>query len=129
MADFDHKSSRYVDQPQGAFLLAKSHVLNDVGLFDERFPMFFSDVDWCYRVKQHGWLIRFCSGTSVLHKKGASIYQRRAEMIVTSHRSFVDYFRKYDKNKWNQFTTFLIYILLLVISLPRFVGAVFKDNP
>jgi GT2 family glycosyltransferase len=95
MGDFDHQALRQVDQPQGACLLTRAEVLNSVGLLDERFPMFFSDVDWCRRVWQAGWKIVFYPDAKVVHRKGASVYRNRAAMIWSSHRSFYDYWQKY----------------------------------
>ncbi len=119
MGDFDHQESRDVDQPQGAFLVAKKAVLDAVGALDERFPMFFSDVDWCRRVKQKGWRILFCADAYALHKQGASVFQKRPEMIVSSHRSFVQYFQKYDVSHWQKYCSALLHLWLLVITLPR----------
>ncbi len=121
LGNFNHRESREVDQPQGAFLLAKAAVMKSVGLLDERFPMFFSDVDWCRRGKEHGWRIRFCAETFAYHQKGASVFQKRPEMIVSSHRSFIQYFRKYDISLRQKCTTTLLHFLLLVITLPRVV--------
>lgn len=95
MADFDHDEQRDVDQPQGACLMTRAEVLEGVGLLDERFPMFFSDVDWCRRVWQAGWRIVFVPEAKVVHRKGASVYRHRASMIWSSHRSFYDYWCKY----------------------------------
>jgi len=119
MGDFDHRSSQKVDQPQGAFLLARNRVVQSVGLLDERFQMFFSDVDWCRRVKRAGWEIYFCADTFAFHKKGHSVYRQRPRMIISSHRSFVQYFMKYEKNLSEKMVNRLIHLLLLVITLPR----------
>ncbi len=122
MPDFDFCSSLDVPQPQGAFLLAKKNVVHQVGVLDERFPMFFSDVDWCRRVLEQGFRIRFCANASVIHHKGASVYQKRARMIVSSHRSFKDYFGKYDASKTERTATVLIFLLLLVATPPRLLA-------
>jgi len=119
MADFTHLESRFVEQPQGAFLLTQKKVLQKVGLFDCSFPMFFSDVDWCYRVFLNNWSIFFCAETFVYHYKGASVHRKHPEMIVSSHRSFVNFFRKYDRNFFDKLFTSLIHLLLLVVTLPR----------
>ena len=119
MPDFDHRSSRFVDQVQGAFLLTKQPILKRVGLFDERFFMFFSDVDWCRRVMQNGLHIRFSPESYVLHEKGGSDYKNREKMIVTSHRSLVQYFKKYDRTLSQETLTCVIHFLLLAILLPR----------
>ncbi len=121
MGDYSHRESREVDQPQGAFLLARKTALDAVGLLDERFPMFFSDVDWCRRVKQQDWRILYCADTYAYHKRGASVFQKRPEMIVSSHRSFIQYFRKLDSTLWQKTGTALLHLLLLVITLPRVV--------
>ena len=97
MGDFDHDSARSVEQPQGACLLFPRHVLDEIGLWDVRFPMFFSDVDWCKRVKQAGYDILFVPSAVVIHHQGSSIRQKRAQMIWTSHRSFYSYFKKYEQ--------------------------------
>ncbi|NOY61095.1 MAG: glycosyltransferase family 2 protein [Calditrichaeota bacterium] len=129
MPDFDHQETRDVEQPQGAFLLARQKVLQQVGLLDERFPMFFSDVDWCRRIVAGGWRIRFCSGAFVMHLQGHSVFQRRGEMIVSSHRSFVAYFKKYDETFLQHVGSLFIALILYIILLPRILIAVFfQDN-
>ncbi len=121
MPDFDHSSSRDVDQPQGAFLLFPREVLQRVGYMDEIFPMFFSDVDWCKRVHGQGWRIRFCADAHAFHAKGDSITPKKLEMLVSSHRSFYRYFLKYDSGVQKVAAHFIGFILLLML-VPRFVA-------
>lgn len=116
MPDFDHQTSRDVEQPQGAFLLMRRSLIERIGLLDERFPMFFSDVDFCRRAAQAG-RIHFCADVSVRHWQGDSVRQRRAAMILSSHRSFVDYFSKYDNGVWQRLSTFCVRVTLLA-ALP-----------
>lgn len=116
MPDFDHRTSRNVDQPQGAFLLIKESVIKKIGYLDENLPMFFSDVDLCYRVITAGWEIWFCSMVFAYHVKGASVRQKWAEMIVSSHRSFVDYFAKYDTRNSDCVKTLLTKFMLLIAT-------------
>lgn len=98
MGDFAHQTPRYVDQPQGACLLFGREVLEAVGYWDEDFPMFFSDVDWCRRVKAEGWEILFAPAARVVHHKGCSVMQQRVHMIWSSHRSFYRYFKKHHRS-------------------------------
>jgi len=119
MGDFDHRHTREVDQPQGAFLLIRSSALEQVGHLDPRFTMFFSDVDWCKRFILKGWKIFFCADSQAVHHKGVSVYKNRARMIVLSSRDFIAYFRKYySGNIWGPINS-IIGFLLLVILLPR----------
>ncbi len=123
MLEFDHRSSRDVEQPQGAFLLVRKEVLNRVGSLDERFFMFFSDVDWCERVRAAGWRIRFCSDAFVYHHKGASVYQSRPAMLVTSHRSFAHYIAGHDRSPLDKIGTNIVYLILLMTLQLRLLAA------
>ncbi|KAA3604083.1 MAG: glycosyltransferase family 2 protein [Calditrichaeota bacterium] len=95
MPNFTHNETCEVDQPQGAALLVKNQVLEEIGLLDENFPMFFNDVDFCFRIKRAKWKIYFLAESEVLHVKGASIYKVRKKMIKALHESFFDYLKKH----------------------------------
>ena len=48
-----------VDQPMASAFLIRRSSLDEVGSFDERFPLFFNDVDLCVRLKEAGWEIHY----------------------------------------------------------------------
>ncbi len=116
MGNFDHRTRREVDQPQGACLLFRGDVADQVGRLDERFRMFFSDVDICRRVRQQGWRILFEPAAKAVHAKGASVYRFRERALRDSHRDFVRYFWKWYRGiRWfpaNVLVTLLLYELL-----------------
>lgn len=119
MGDFDHRSSREVEQPQGACLLARYEVVKQVGLWDERFPLFFSDVDWCRRVRQAGWKIYFDAKVFIYHEQGASVKQTRAAAIWSSHVSFYRYFRKWRVTRRDEILSLMIAPLLVLSAALR----------
>jgi len=50
----------FVEQPSGAFLMFSRVIWERVGGFDERYwPLWFEDVDFCWKVKQAGKLVRY----------------------------------------------------------------------
>lgn len=128
MGDFDHQSQREVDQPQGAFLLARRQAVDQVGLLDERFPMFFSDVDWCRRFIDHGWKILFVPSVQIIHHKGTSIYRNRLKMIWSSHRSFYHYFQKYQRGLVQGFLNLMIGEILIGLALVRSIFYLLSSN-
>lgn len=140
MGDFAHNIDADVDQPQGAALLTHRAAFETVGLLDPHFPMFFSDVDWCYRFRQHGWHIHFFPAARILHLKGTSIYRNRQRMIRTSHLSFSRYFFKHFSGwkNWlpNSLTALLLFLLALVrillnfllVNLSRLIPDKVKEN-
>jgi GT2 family glycosyltransferase len=67
MMDWDHDTVREVDWMLGACLMVRREAIVDVGLMDERFFMYFEDVDWCYRMKQHEWKVEYVPHSRMLH--------------------------------------------------------------
>jgi GT2 family glycosyltransferase len=95
---FDHETSMEVDQPMGSAMMFRRELLKAAGDFDESFPIFFNDVDFCRRVKEAGLINLYYPEAVVEHYLGGSTERARAAMIMESHRSMYRYFRKYAKS-------------------------------
>ena len=122
MGDFDHKMERDVDQPAGAALMVKKDLLNGLGGLDERFPMFFSDVDLCKRIKDMGKKIVFCPDAVIIHKGGSTVLGRRPALIASSHLSLIRYFLKHHRGIMDVIPNLLITFLLLIGIPFRIIG-------
>lgn len=94
MRDYDHRTSRDVDQPPGACLLLRDRVLDEVGLFDEELWLYFNDVDLCKRIHSAGWRIRYLVEAPVVHHVGQST-KRFGRRVVEWHRNRLAYYRKH----------------------------------
>lgn len=99
MLDWHHNSQRQVDQPEGACLLVRRAVIDDVGQLDEGFFMLFEEVDWCFRIKKKGWQIWFTPAAKVTHHYGQSIKQVKSKMILSSHRGLYRFWYKHYRGK------------------------------
>jgi GT2 family glycosyltransferase len=95
MGYFDGKTQRDVEQPMASCLLICREAIAAIGLFNERFPMFFNDVDWCRRVRDHGWKILYTPDVAARHKCGSSTRTRKIKMIWMSHFAYLRYLRHY----------------------------------
>jgi len=121
MGYFKFNQKREVDQPMGSCLLLRRAILQDVGIFDENFPMFFNDVDLCYRIKQAGWQIYYYPDAQVLHHKGASTGQVKRRMIWLSHVAFFRFFKKHRTGLSNRLALYFFCIPLFLFILPRMI--------
>jgi GT2 family glycosyltransferase len=121
MGYFDFQSSREVDQPMGSCLLLRRKVFQEIGVFDEQFPIFFNDVDLCYRIKKSGGKLYFFPEAKALHYKGSSTRQAKPEMIFSSHLSFYRFLSKYKNGDLNQILLYLSGIFLFVTALLRII--------
>lgn len=61
-------ASREVDFVTGCALLVRREVLEQVGLLDERFFMYFEETEWCVRASRAGYHIRFVPQSRLWHK-------------------------------------------------------------
>lgn len=61
-----------VDAVSGAFFFTRKKILDEVGLFDERFFMYAEDLDLCLRIKQKGYKIMYLPQFQIVHYKGVS---------------------------------------------------------
>lgn len=83
-----------VPQPPGACLMVRRAALNGP-LFDERFPLFFNDVDLCRRLHQWG-PIYFLPDARVIHERGEGGLKRAPETaLLEGAVSAVRYFHKH----------------------------------
>ncbi len=67
MKDFDHQSTKEVDWLLGSFLFCRAKALEKVGLYDERYFMYFEDTDLCRRFWQKDWKIVYCPEAKLIH--------------------------------------------------------------
>jgi GT2 family glycosyltransferase len=113
MGYFDFNETREVDQPMGSCLMLRRETLDDVGIFDENFGMFFNDVDLCFAIRKRGWKIYFYPKAKVIHHKGASTKKVKAKMIWLSHLAFYKFFKKYKTGLVNRLLLFIFLIPLI----------------
>lgn len=81
-AYWDYGQERDVEWVAGAFMLMPRKVFEVTGGFDERLFMYGEDMEWCYRIRDHGWKIRYYPSASITHVDHASSELRWGEERV-----------------------------------------------
>jgi GT2 family glycosyltransferase len=99
--NWDHRSTRECDWVPGCYYLVRRAVIDQVGLFDPRYFLYFEEVDHCRAVKAAGWSVVFFHDTEVVHIGGESA-KSDAELTAGSRQisalqieSELLYFRKH----------------------------------
>ena len=95
MTDWDHQESREVDQVEGAFYLVRREVFDELRGFDERFFMYFEDLDFACRAKQAGWKSYYLSDAQAFHLGGGASNQVKAKRLCYVMNSRVLYVAKH----------------------------------
>ncbi|MCS6862868.1 MAG: glycosyltransferase family 2 protein [Abditibacteriales bacterium] len=119
MTWWDYNDVREVEQPMASSLLLRREVVEQVGGMDEAFPIFFNDVDLCYRIKQAGWKIYFTPDAQVIHHGGASTRQVKPQMIRESHQSLLRFYEKHYRGKISPLLYGLVKLLVIVTGRLR----------
>ncbi len=73
--NFDYDRHAEVDQVKGAAFMIRGKSLESVGLLDERFWVWFEEVDYCQRVKAAGYKIIYTPSAEVVHHGAVSFNQ------------------------------------------------------
>lgn len=119
MTYFDYNEIAEVDQPMGSCLILSGIALKEIGPFDERFPIFFNEVDWLYRAKQAGYKTYFLPQAVVIHEGAASTKQvKRRRMVNESHDSLIRFYEKHFKGR---IAAPLYYFTIVCITLGRYL--------
>src|SRR5207247_599319 len=84
-----------VDAVNGAFMLVRRAALDEVGLLDEEYWVYMEDLDWCYRFKQHGWVVWYDGTRTVIHVKGGGTKRRAYRALVLGVISRTEFKLKY----------------------------------
>lgn len=98
-----------IDCLVGAFMMVRREVIDQVGLLDERFFMYFEDTDWCYRIQKAGWINYYYPKTKVTHIKRGSSRGMSYRITYEFHRSMKMFYDKHYRNQYPFWVTILIY--------------------
>lgn len=93
LQDVDMKRTREVPSLSGCFLFLRSSVLDEVGLFDERYFMYMEDVDLCRRIGARAKTV-FYPRVSVTHGYAKGSY-RSLRLLGCHVLSATQYFSKW----------------------------------
>lgn len=110
---------RHVGWLSGAGLLCRRTALETAGLFDERFFLYFEDIDLCLRMRDKGWDLVFLPQARIRHEGGASTGRERGGSRFYYRESQLYFYQKHN----SRVSLGLLRLYLgLIYSLQRFWG-------
>jgi N-acetylglucosaminyl-diphospho-decaprenol L-rhamnosyltransferase len=98
MEDADPNVTQDVDGLFGAAILIRRPALDQIGEFDERFFMYFEDVDLCRRAWENGWRVCYAPITEFVH-----YHQRESEVKHVWHVATNRVLREHIKSAFRYF--------------------------
>jgi N-acetylglucosaminyl-diphospho-decaprenol L-rhamnosyltransferase len=90
-----HDEERDVDWVNGACMLVRREVIDDTGGFDESFFIFAEELDWCQRIWDAGWRVRFVPDAELIHIQGGTFTSANGRRRLMIYQSSLRYYRKH----------------------------------
>lgn len=110
-----HPGVLEVDQVIGAFFMVRQTVFNQLKGFDERFFVYFEEVDFAFRAYLKGWKSVCLTGVKCIHVGGGTSRQVKAARLFYSLRSRLLY-------SFKHYSPFFAMALLVVTMVPEFLS-------
>ena len=92
LTNFDYEKTQIVDQVAGSFFMLPRQVIDDIGYLDEKYFIWFEEVDYCKRVKEKGKFVYYVSQAEIIHFGSQSFQQvlstKKQRMFNASMRYF-----------------------------------------
>lgn len=83
------------DYLTGTSLLLRAKALQEVGLFDEDFFMYWEDTDLSFRIRRAGWQLTVAQDAHVWHKGSATLGKQSPTLALYYNRSAMRFYRKH----------------------------------
>lgn len=126
LAEWDHCDTRPVDQVMGAFLLIRRELFERLGGFDERFFLYYEDVDLCVAARHAGWSVVHHAGAQAFHEGQGTTAAVKDRRLFHHASSRVEYCAKYH----GRVVAIMLVILLLGVEMPiRWLHATVTRSP
>jgi GT2 family glycosyltransferase len=98
---WDHSEPRSVGWVVGAYFLIRRETMEDIGLLDDRYFLYFEEIDYCLSARRAGWDVIFYPYASVIHlggqsslKTGKRVSAKGRQIVAIRITSEFRYYRK-----------------------------------
>lgn len=121
-----------IDAVGGMFMLMRREVGEQVGWWDEDYPLYGEDIDFCYRIHEAGYRNLYWPLVTVLHYKGVTTGMSKQSSTVTtakkdtirrvkgwSIQAMEIFYRKHYVKKYPFFINWLVYLGIKVMKFRR----------
>lgn len=112
MAEWSHDNNQYVNQVIGAFFLMPRKLFVELNGFDDRFFMYYEEVDLAFRSSLIGFKSFYLSSVFIIHEGGGASKKVKSKRLFYSMRSRLQYARKH----FNYFEYSILFLTSLIIE-------------
>ena len=116
MKDFDYSKEAIVDSIRGSFFMIRREVIESIGFLDERYFIWFEEVDYCKKIKSTEWEVMYTPKVECIDYVGMSFSQvNRGKTQKYFRNSMLSYFKKWHP-AWQYWILKIVWPIGLLIS-------------
>ncbi|MEK7287752.1 MAG: glycosyltransferase family 2 protein, partial [Elusimicrobiota bacterium] len=94
---WNRDTTEQVDSISGACMMVRKKTVDQAGLMDERFLLYWEETDWCRSIKQAGWEVYFVHSSQIHHHQGKATNKVNKEKIEKIfYESMCQYYTKWQ---------------------------------
>ena len=124
MTDFDHKTSCFVNQVMGAYMMMHKNIYDTLEGFDTRFFVYYEDADFAFRGFKKGYLSYYNSNIKITHVGRGTTAKISDISLFYNLRSRAQFVKKhYGRNLGN----LIIFLTICVEPITRVLYNFFKN--
>ena len=101
----------------GCAMMVKREVIEKVGMFPERFFLYYEEWDWSARIRKAGYRIWYTANATIYHKESMSVGKKNPMKVFYHTRNRILYMRR--NTKWYQQVIFFLFFIVFIV--PRHV--------
>lgn len=125
--DYKIKKVQYID---GAFIVIKRKIFNEIKGFDEDFFFYSEDADLCYRAKKRGINSYIVPNINIIHHRGAStennlISETKSKLFINGLKLFL---KKHHSPVYSKLYFFLYKLHLRISIFSNSIVIIFKSS-
>ena len=128
----DYDTEHEVDSVGGMFMMISRKIGDQVGWWDEDYPLYGEDIDFCYRVKQAGYKVYYWPEVEVEHYKGATTGRsKHSKKVTTAKKETIKrvkgwsieameiFYRKHYQSQYPWLLNQLVFLGIKLLKLKR----------
>ncbi|MFA6436704.1 MAG: glycosyltransferase family 2 protein [Candidatus Paceibacterota bacterium] len=89
-----------IDWIMGSAMMTKKEYVDKVGLMDERYFMYFEDVDWCHRFRNEGFKVYYLPKATIRHFHLKASDSKRGVLDIFTNKLTRTHIKSYLKYLW-----------------------------
>jgi GT2 family glycosyltransferase len=121
MRDFDYTKEAEADSIRGSFFMIRWEVIDKLGGLDERYFLWFEEVDYCRQAKNAGWKLMYTPAVKCIDHVGKSFGQvPRGRTQIYFRDSMLKYFKK-----WHPFWQY--WVLKIAWPIGIFIALIVEE--